>query len=465
MISSEQDVAGQPGVASGARVAFSTQAYNTIVQSHSATEGELAGLLLGELTQGTLGGPSILVKSALKLELASDSSGFLLDQAAMEELAARTSTGQSAYIIGWFYADPALTALAPRISIASVQALMPADSNLFALVNPSANEGACYLWDGTHYSQAAIEQPLDAGATWTHAPAFAARALGDLLAPQTAQPPVMAPAPPQRQPERVTAPIATGDTVPLPAFLKRKYNLEELSLRSAWPAWAHQARLAQAAAPRRNAIAIFANRRTAVMGLGAFLSIAAGAILVLVGLYSVLSAPQYGPPPPTVTAPGVAPAGPSATPAVVVVVAPTATPTETPTDVPTSTSTSTIEPVPTDTNTPVPTRRPVVPTSTPEPPPPPPPTIEVQPTDTLEPLPTEVIEPPTDTPMEDTATATTEPSPVPTGTPTGPPVPTHRPTPMPGILTPTPVPPTITPLPGIFTPPPAIEPLTPTPET
>ncbi len=478
MISSEQDVVGDPEVAPSAEIAFGSQAYDTIMhEGPTGTHGEVTGLLLGVPMHKQDGLPQIIVTSALKLSLAADGAGFLLDQPAIDELAALSASGESAYIVGWFYGDPDLAASPPHISFSTVQVLMPADGNLFALVNPTTNAGACYLWDGARYHPVFIEQDADAGAAWTREPQGATEVLADLLAPMApATPPTPTPEPARVDPaparaERITAPIVvgawapvTGDTLPIPAFLSRKYNLQMLSLTSAWPEWTRQIHPTSGGAMsvlRRNRASLLSGiDATAVIGVGALASVAVGALLVLVGLYSVLSAPQNSVvPTPTVPVVVVVP-NPSAT-QIPVIVAPTSTPSITPTKPLPDTATPTIEPTPivVDTNTPVP-----VPTGTPLPEPPPP-TIEVAPTDTLEPAPTDTVEEPTATPIEVTATPTVVPTPVPTDTPVGPPVPTQRPTPMPGILTPTPEAPTITPMPGIFTPPPAIEPLTPTPET
>lgn len=465
MISSETNAVGDPEVASKAQIAFNSQAYKTIMQDGpSGAHGEVTGLLLGVPMHEQNDLPQIIVGHALRLSLAADGEGFLLDQQAIDELAELTASGEPADIVGWFYADPDLAASPPHISISKVQVLMPEDGNLFALVNPATNEAACYLWDGDHYHPAAIKQDVHAGATWTREPEGAAEALADLLAPVA--PPTSTPEPasvgsvPARA-ERITAPILVGAllapstdaAVPVPAFLSRKYNLQALSLTSVWPEWTRQVRSAPASAD-------VASRQAAIIGVGALASIAVGAMLVLAGLYSMLSTPQSSvPPTPTVPAVVAAPS-PSATQMPVIVVPPTSTPSPTPTEVIPDTATPTIEPTPivVDTNTPAPT-------DTPLPEPPPPPTIEVAPTDTLEPAPTDTVEEPTATPIEVTATPTVLPTPVSTDTPVGPPVPTQRPTPMPGIFTPTPEAPTITPMPGIFTPPPAIEPTTPTPQT
>ncbi|MEP6776116.1 MAG: hypothetical protein ABJA50_11025, partial [Chloroflexota bacterium] len=354
--------------------------------------------------------------------------------------------------------------------------------NLFALVNPATNEGACYLWDGAHYHPASIKLDVYAGAAWTREPEGATEALADLLVPKAPMaPPTPTPESARVDPiparaERITAPIVvgawapvTGDTLPIPAFLSRKYNLGVLSLTSVWPEWTRQVRPTSdrnRSAPGHNAAALLtggtgmASRQAAVIGVGALASIAVGTLLVLAGLYSMLSTPQSGvAPTPTVPVVVVAPS-PSASHLPVILVAPTSTPSTTPTETIPDTATPTTEPTPivVDTGTPAPT-------STPLPELPPPPTIEVAPTDTLEPVPTDTVEEPTATPIEITATPTVVPSPIPTDTPLGPPAPTQRPTPMPGILTPTPQAPTITPMPGIFTPPPAIEPATPAPET
>jgi hypothetical protein len=482
MISSERDVASDPEVVPNAEIAFGSQAYDTIIQvGPTGTHGEVTGLLLGVPAHEQDGGlPRIVVGYALKLSLAPDGAGFLLDQQAMDELAALTASGEPAYIVGWFYADPGLAASPPHISFSTVQVLMPVDGNLFALINPATNAGACYLWDGAHYHPASVEQGEYAGAAWTGGPKGAAEALGDLLAPVASPIPTPEPSLVDATPARagrITAPIVIGaqaayidDTVPVPAFLSRKYNLGVLSLTSAWPEWTRQARPTSGgvmSALRRNRAALFpgidaTSRQAAIVGVGALVSIAVGALLVLAGLYSVLSAPQNSVvPTPTVPAVVIAPS-PTVTQVPIIVVAPTSTPSITPTETIPDTATPTIEPTPivVDTYTPVP-----VPTDTPLPEPPPPPTIEVAPTDTLEPAPTDTVEEPTATPIEATVTPTIVPSPIPTDTPVGPPVPTQRPTPMPGIFTPTPEAPTITPMPGIFTPPPAIEPTTPTPET
>lgn len=480
MISSEQDVAGDPEVAPNAEVAFGSRPYDTIMQgAPTGTHGEVTGLLLGVPAHEQDGVPRIVVGYALKLSLAADGAGFLLDQQAIDELAALTASGEPAFIVGWFYADPGLTASPPHISFSTVQVLMPADGNLFALVNPATNEGACYLWDGAHYQPASIAQDAYTSASWTGEPKGATEALGDLLAPVA--PPTPTPGPARMAPSparagRITAPIAvgaqgtrTGDTIPVPAFLSRKYNLGALSLTSAWPEWTRQVRPTSggaASALSRNRAALFpsidaTSRQAAIIGVGALVSIAVGTILVLAGLYSVLAAPQNSVlPTPTVPIVAVA-ASPSATQVPVIVIAPTSTPSTTPTETIPDTAIPTIEPtpIPVDTDTPAP-----VLTDTPLPEPTTPPTIEIVPTDTLEPAPTDTAEQPTATPIEATATSTVVPTPVPTSTPVGPPVPTQRPTPMPGIFTPTPEAPTITPLPGIFTPPPAIEPTTPTPE-
>ena len=90
-----------------------------------------------------------------------------------------------------------------------------------------------------------------AGAAWTGEPKGAAEALGYLLAPLAPPTPTLEPArvdPSPARAERITAPIAVGaqaartdDTIPVPAFLSRKYNLGVLSLTSAWPEWTRQA--------------------------------------------------------------------------------------------------------------------------------------------------------------------------------------------------------------------------------
>ena len=56
----------------------------------------------------------IVVGYALKLSLAADGAGFLLDQQAIDELAALSASGEPAYIVGWFYADPDLAASPPQ---------------------------------------------------------------------------------------------------------------------------------------------------------------------------------------------------------------------------------------------------------------------------------------------------------------------------------------------------------------
>ena len=214
MISSEQDVVGDPEVASDAEIAFGSRAYDTIMQGGpTGTHGQVTGLLLGVPEHEQDGLPRIVVGYALKLSLAADGAGFLLDQHAIDELAALSASGESANIVGWFYADPGLAASPPHISFSTVQVLMPADGNLFALVNPATNEGACYLWDGTRYHPASIVQDAYAGAAWTGEPKGATEALGDLLAPVAPPTPTPEPArvdPSPARAERITAPIVVG---------------------------------------------------------------------------------------------------------------------------------------------------------------------------------------------------------------------------------------------------------------
>ncbi|MEP6774407.1 MAG: hypothetical protein ABJA50_02330, partial [Chloroflexota bacterium] len=124
MISSEKDAVDNPEVASNAEIAFDSQAYDTIMQAGpTGVPGNVTGLLLGVPAHGQDGPPRIVVTSALKLSLAADGAGFLLDQKAIDELAALTASGEPANIVGWFYADPDLAASPPLNSISTGQVL------------------------------------------------------------------------------------------------------------------------------------------------------------------------------------------------------------------------------------------------------------------------------------------------------------------------------------------------------
>ncbi|HST05482.1 MAG TPA: hypothetical protein VLQ48_12220, partial [Chloroflexia bacterium] len=381
MISSEQEVTARPEnrrtAPDGPQVVLSQEAYDTIMQ---ATSGEATGLLLGDPAGGDT--QEIVVRRVARFTPADDGMGFVLDREAIENITEVTSTGASFHLLGWYCADPVLLAFRSRVPIAEVQALMPARSNLFALVNPATNRGTFFTWDGAYYHEAGTS------GMWESALINAEHALDGLLAnepPKTAPIPIQAdPAPPPQ--ERTTAPIPIGaqavgvrtdDTAPLPAFLRRKYNLELLRLKSSWPEWTRQMRATPGyavSALRHNTAVLFrsqSSKRAALVALGALLSIAVGATLMMAGLNSAPPSQQQSATPTAALPIVVTQPSPSATlPAVAIA---TTTPSAT------ATIEDTATPMVADTATP--TQPPPVPTDTPLPPPPPP-TEEIVPTDT-----------------------------------------------------------------------------------
>ena len=137
------------GEPTGTRVIFHPGAYTHLMRAARInTPADTTGVLLGTLGPGPPvdSEPDVVVYEAEPVTLTNGPSGLKRDEWEWHAIKGRLNNDPSIEVVGYFYAHPGLSRVAPRLDLNQVRQAFENRGSLTLVVDTSANQGAFLAW-------------------------------------------------------------------------------------------------------------------------------------------------------------------------------------------------------------------------------------------------------------------------------------------------------------------------------